>query len=199
MADNALTRLSLLAQMAVAVVVALLIAVGFWYFKLNPMFEEEGQKRTTLDALQRDIRALEVTANKLPEFQREVDRLEKTLETLKRILPPEKEIPDLMRKIQYLAAQSNLAVKKFDPSTPVGRDFYQEIPINIALEGTYHNLGLFFDRLGRLPRLINAGNVSIKARPTQSASNTIAVSCVATTFVYVEPPPAPAGAPGQVK
>ena len=74
------------------------------------------RRRPRLADLQKQIRALEATANSLPEFQREVQALEAQLETLKRILPPEKEMPDLMRRIQYLAAQSSLQIRKFNPA-----------------------------------------------------------------------------------
>ena len=196
MADNALTKLSLGGQLAASAVLAAVIGGAFWYFYWSPAVEEETKKRTKLENLQKEIRALEVTANKLQEFQREVALLEARLETLKRILPQTKETPDLMRKIQALAAQSNLLIKKFNPGTPVNKDFYQEWPIVVEVEGTFHNLGYFFDRVGRLPRLVNAGNLKIKAQQKQTASNTINAACVATTFVYVETPPGQPGAPG---
>jgi len=78
----------------------------------------------------------------------------------------------------------------------VNKEFYQEWPIAVEVEGTYHNLGFFFDRVGRLPRLVNVGNLKIKSQQKQTASNTINAACVATTFVYLETPPAPPpGAP----
>jgi len=197
MADNALTRLSLGGQLAASIVAAAVIGGAFWYFYMSPAVEEENKKRTKLEALEKEIRALEVTANKLQEFQREVALLEARLETLKRILPQTKETPDLMRKIQALASQSNLLIRKFNPSTPVNKEFYQEWPITVEVEGTYHNLGMFFDRVGRLPRLVNVGNLKVKSQQKQTASNTITAGCVATTFVYVETPPTPPGAPGR--
>jgi type IV pilus assembly protein PilO len=67
----------------------------------------------------------------------------------------------------------------------------------VEVEGTYHNLGFFFDRVGRLPRLVNVGNLKVKSQSKQTASNTINAACVATTFVYVETPPGQPGAPGK--
>ena len=170
---------------------------AFWYFYWSPAVEEENKKRTRLESLEKEIRALEVTANKLQEFQREVALLEARLETLKRILPQTKETPDLMRKIQALASQSNLLIKKFNPATPVNKEFYQEWPINMAVDGSYHNLGYFFDRVSRLSRLVNVGNLKVKSQAKQTSSNTINAGCVATTFVYVETPPGQPGAPGK--
>jgi type IV pilus assembly protein PilO len=66
----------------------------------------------------------------------------------------------------------------------------------MSVDGSYHNLGMFFDRVSRLSRLVNIGNLKINARNDQTVSNTISASCVATTFVYVEPSPPPARPPG---
>jgi type IV pilus assembly protein PilO len=225
MADNPLTKLPLMGQLAVAVVLAVVIGGLFYYFQWSGMVAQEEQKTTDLSALQSDIRSLEVTANKLQEFQREVALREAKLEMLKRILPADKETPELMKKVQDLATQSNLSVKKFNPGPTVNREFpvegapttkpgarpqpakpgqapaqvaehYQEWPINVDLTGTYHNLGMFFDRVGRLSRLVNVGNIKIKAQSPQKAANTIQVSCVATTFVYVEAQAATQGGAG---
>jgi type IV pilus assembly protein PilO len=223
MAENPLSKLPLMGQLAVAVVLAIIIGVGFYYFQWDDMVTQEAAKTQKLEALQSDIRNLEVTANKLQEFQREVALREAKLEMLKRILPADKETPELMKKVQDLATQSNLSVKKFNPGPTVNKEFpiegapspkpgapppkpgqgqtaeyYQEWPINVDVTGTYHNLGTFFDRVGRLSRLVNVGSIKIKNQPTPKPSNTIQVSCVATTFVYVEAPAgAPAGAGGQ--
>jgi type IV pilus assembly protein PilO len=197
MADNFLTRLSTTGQLLASLAVAAVIGGGFWYIYWSPAKEEETQKTTRLENLRKEIRALEVTANKLQEFQREVALLEAKLETLKRILPPAKETPDLMRKVQALAAQSNLVIRTFSPAATVNKEFYQEWPINMAVDGNYHNLGFFFDRVSRLSRLVNIGNLKITAGSNQTPSKTMAASCVATTFVYQETPPAPPAPPGQ--
>src|SRR5258707_7362150 len=191
MADNPITKLSLAGQLGVSLLVAALIGSGFYYLYYSDALEQEKTKQAKLDQLKKDIRELEVTANKLQEFQREVQLLEAKLETLKRILPPEKETPDLMRKVQALASQSNLTIKNFTPSAVINRDFYQEWPINMAVDGSYHNLGMFFDRVSRLSRLVNIVNLKISSRGDQTVSNTISAQCVATTFVYVEPSPPP--------
>ena len=196
MADNAYTKLPLAGQLGVSVVVAAVIGGLFYWQYWSGAVDERNQKTTKLETLNKEIRALEVTAQKLQEFQREVALLEKKLETLKTILPPAKETPDLMRKVQALAAQSNLTISNFTPGATVNKDFYQEWPITMGVLGNYHNLALFFDKVSRLPRLVNISNLNINSQPTQTQSTTINAACTATTFVYVEAPP---GAPGAAK
>jgi type IV pilus assembly protein PilO len=224
MADNPLTKLPLMGQLGLSAALAALIGGVFYWQFWGPMVEQENTKTAEWNALQSDIRSLEVTANKLQEFQREVALREAKLETLKRILPADKETPELMKKVNSLAVQSSLLIKKFTPGAVVNKEFpmepvpgqkpagpgqpapapgaknaagqaneyYQEWPISVDVEGTYHNLGLFFDRVGRLSRLVNVGGLRIKNQATPRPSNTIQVSCTATTFVYVEAPPASA-------
>jgi type IV pilus assembly protein PilO len=191
MAENPLTKLPLAGQLGVSAVIAALLCGGFYYFWYSDALETQKKQEAKLAELQKQIRALEATANKLPEFQREVQALEARLETLKRILPPEKEMPDLMRRVQYLAAQSSLQIRKFNPAPPTQQEFYQEVPIQLDLDGTYHNLGAFLDRVSRMSRLVNVGNVKIKAQSKQTINSTIGATAVATTYVYKDAPPTP--------
>ena len=197
MAENQLTKLPLAGQLGVSLLAAALIGGGFYYLWYSDALEQEQTKQTRLQQLETEIKALEVTANKLQEFQREVQLLEAKLETLKRILPPEKETPDLMRRVQYLATQSSLSIKVFTPAAVANKEFYQEVPINVSVEGTYHNLGAFCDRVSRLSRLVNLGNIKIKSMNNPTPTRTITAQTVATTYVYIETPPGGAqpGAP----
>jgi type IV pilus assembly protein PilO len=202
MADNAYTKLPLGGQLGVSLAVAAVIGGAFWYLYWTDAAAQRDEKTTKLEALNKEIRALEVTAQKLQEFQREVALLEKKLETLKSILPPAKETPDLMRKVQALAAQSNLTINNFTPGATVNKEFYQEWPIAMGVLGSYHNLALFFDKVSRLPRLVNVSNLKINSLGNQTQSQTISAGATATTFVYLETPPGggpakPPGSPGQ--
>lgn len=195
-AENPLTKLPLAGQMGVGLGVAVVILGLFWWQYWSPKSAEQAKKTQKLEALRADIRKLEITANKLEEFKREVQQREAKLEQLKQILPTNKETPDLMRKVQYLAASSNLSVTTFDPGAVAQKEFYAEYPINLTVTGSYHNLALFFDRVGRIPRLVNANNVRIQSRPKPSALETLTATCVATTYVYVDKPaPAPGKKP----
>src|SRR5205085_11517433 len=113
----------------------------FYFFFYQDKQKELESRQAELSKLKQDIQALEVTVSKLAEFQEQVKLLEAKLERLKLILPPQKETPDLMKKLQALASQSTLAIKKFNPKATVNKDFYQEWPIDIDLDGSYHSLG----------------------------------------------------------
>jgi Tfp pilus assembly protein PilO len=76
---------------------------------------------------------------------------------------------------------------------------YAALPFKLRAEGTYHNLGQFFDRISKFPRIINVGDMTIKARQTPEPGVTIDVEFVATTFVLQEAKtPPPTGRGGRV-
>jgi type IV pilus assembly protein PilO len=189
MADNALTRLPVAGQLGVAIGAGMAIGAGFYFFLYQAKLEERTARQGELNRLRETIRALEITVAKLPEFEREVRALEEKLEVLKRFLPAEKETAALMKQVHSLAMNSTLTIAKFNFKSPVSRDFYQEHPVDVEVNGSYHNLALFFDKIGRLPRLVNASDIKIKAIAVQRLSNTINAQFVAMTYTYQETPP----------
>lgn len=189
-------KLSFGAQVAVFAFLGLGLYGVFWYFFYTPLQQEIENKTTQQRNLQAEVENAKTTAARLPEFRREVERKEATLQALSRILPSEKEVDDLLRKVQQLAAESSLDVLRFKPEATRPQDFYAEWPISLELDGSYHNLAYFFDRLSRLSRIVNVSNLEIDAKREPTISSTISATCTATTFVFIEQPPAAAGAPG---
>ena len=160
---------------------------AFFYLYVTPMQEEMTQRQRKLDALQTDIRKSQAIAQRLPQFRAEVADLEMRLETLKNVLPEEKDMGDLLRRLQTLAVQSNLTIRSFKPSvTPVAKQLHSEVPINLQLDGAYHNLAVFFDRVAKFPRIIHVSAIAIKGKDRQEPNSTITADCVATTFVLLE-------------
>ena len=195
-----LTKLPLAGQLGVAAGLAAALVGAFWWFYWKPQTLIEEAKARQLLTLQTEVRALEATKAQLPKFKAEVEVLEARLREQARVLPASKETPDLVRKVQSMASESSLMIKRFAPAQTVAHDIYEDWPITIDVEGTYHNLALFFDRVSRLSRLVNMGQVRITAQKSPTAANTVQVSCVATTYVFREADPeeaTPAGRRGR--
>jgi type IV pilus assembly protein PilO len=108
-------------------------------------------------------------------------------------------VADILRRIQGLATKSNLKIQRFQPGKVVQQKLYAEIPYKLQAEGTYHNLGAFFDQISKFPRIINVSEISIKTNTPAEEGRTITAECVATTFVLQEGPAAggKAGVPKQ--
>jgi type IV pilus assembly protein PilO len=143
-------------------------------------------RQSRLNAMRKDIQKGVATARQLPEFQSQVNELERRLESLRAVLPEEKDVADILRRIQTLATQSNLSIQRFTPQAAVQQPMYAEVPFKLQAEGTYHNLGFFFDRVSKFPRIINISEISIRPRNPQEPNATIVAECTATTFVLQE-------------
>ena len=119
-------------------------------------------RRRSCSALRADITKGLTTAKKLPEFRAQVTDLEGRLANLKAVLPEEKDAADLLRRMQTVAAQSNLTIKGFKPAPTVTKQLHAEWPITLELDGTYHNLAIFFDRVGKFTRIVNISGLDVK-------------------------------------
>jgi Tfp pilus assembly protein PilO len=168
---------------------------AFYYVYAAPKQEEMAGQQRQLEALRTEISKGLATARKLPEFRAEVQTLEARLQGLRTVLPEEKDVGDLLRRLQTLAVQESLTIRAFKPGVVVPKQMYAEVPYALELEGLPHRA--FFDRVSKFPRIINISDIDIKGRDRPEPNSTITAQCLATTFVLVEsPPPAKPGAPG---
>jgi Tfp pilus assembly protein PilO len=181
-------KMSLGAQIVVFLLLAAAIYGAFYYFVYTGLQAEIETKTQQRKELQDEVEKGKVTAARLPEFRREVERREATLQALSRILPSSKEVDDLLRKVQQMAAESSLNVLRFKPEATQPREFYAAWPISLELDGNYHNLAYFFDRLSKLSRIVNVSNLKVNANKNPTMSSTIRATCTATTFVFIETP-----------
>ena len=191
--DLSLNKLPWYAQVGMFVVLALAMMGVFYQFHVVPTQAEMATRETTLNGLRADIAKGASTAAQLNQFKQQVADLEGRLESLKAVLPEQKDVADLLRRIQTLATQSNLAIRGFKPEPSVTKQLHAEWPIKLQLDGTYHNLAMFFDRVSKFSRIINVGGISIHGKEKPALDSTISVDCTATTFVLLETPKPAAG------
>jgi type IV pilus assembly protein PilO len=190
-----LTKLPWYAQVGAFIALAVGGCGIFYYYYEMPTRADMVSRQTQLVSLKADIATGLTTAKKLPEFRAQVTDLEGRLANLKAILPEEKDAADLLNRMQTVAAQSNMIIKGFKPAPTVTKQLHAEWPITLELEGTYHNLALFFDRVGKFTRIVNISGLDVKGKDRSEGGTTITASCVATTFVLLDKPtPAKPGA-----
>jgi len=139
--------------------------------------------------LNQEVSALQVYERRYSEFQVEMAALNKQLDTLKAIVPEEKETDEFMRQLQGAAAASGVQIRKLTAAPVVTRDYHYYMPFEIQVDGPYYSIVDFFSRLSRLSRIINVGDLTFAGlggahaagypvRPTTTVSG----SCIVTTF-----------------
>src|SRR3989442_1484809 len=166
-----------------------LVAVAWMaYPNFGGMAKKNEADRSRLEGLQTEIRKGQAIEAKLPEFEKEIENLQAKLNDLLAILPTEPETGELLKWVKNLADQSNLDLKQFNPGALHPVEFYKEFPIAMDVEGDYHDLGVFFDRISKYSVIINGSGVVISAL---QGPHSIKSSFTATTFVYDDKPGAP--------
>lgn len=166
---------------------AVLFGLAWWQI-FTPKRELIRGQDAKLAQLQAKIQEGRAAKARLPQFREEVRRLELELEKLLRILPSRLNTEDLLRRMRSLGEQGDLEILSIRPGGLAQRDFYSEWPIDINIGGTYHNLAMFFDRIGRFSRIINIHDLNIRGNPNpaQSRGQTVNATFQAKTFVYRE-------------
>ncbi|OFW21805.1 MAG: hypothetical protein A3H97_07975 [Acidobacteria bacterium RIFCSPLOWO2_02_FULL_65_29] len=189
--ELSLTKLPWYAQIgAFAVLGVVGIGLFYQYYEVPTRAEMTGRE-SQLKALRADIAKGLETAKKLPEFRAQVDDLEGRLSNLRAVLPEEKDAGELLRRLQTVATQSNLQIRAFKPAATVTKSLHAEWPIQLELDGTFHNLAIFFDRVGKFTRIVNISGVDIVGKTQPAPNSTITARCVATTFVLLDKPVPP--------
>jgi type IV pilus assembly protein PilO len=195
---------------AVLVLAAALGTGALYYTVFRTQRDQNAAAQQKLQATMRENAELQAYRPKLADMERQLANLKQQLEIEKRIVPDEKEVDNLMRMVSGEARKAGVEIRRYTarPSTP--RDFYTEVPFEVELDGPYYSMLGFFDRVGKLERIVNVSNLLVastrkpseaKAKHTyQYAPNeSVVATCVATTYFShdLEPNAAPASQKGQ--
>jgi type IV pilus assembly protein PilO len=167
------------------------LLAGFWYVFLTPIQQDILGKTAKAKELQQVVAKSEARSKELAKIKKEALELQEKLEVAKSVLPLEKETDQIFRAVQLQAAGSGLKVSRVAPRSTVEHDAYTEYPIDLDVTGTYHNVGMFLDKIRRLPRIVNINGLKLQGRASegeQAFTASVGATYTATTFVYKEEP-----------
>ncbi|MCB0340476.1 MAG: type 4a pilus biogenesis protein PilO, partial [Bdellovibrionales bacterium] len=157
-----------------------------WQYMYKPNYEEHEKLQESIEDLQVKITNEQRLARNLKTFREEVKVLDQTLNRALRELPDKREIPDLLKSISTLARDAGLKVSLFKTNPERIKDFYAEVPVEISLKGTFHQVASFFDEVGALERIVNIGGIELANPKIEPDQVEVAAKCVATTFRYLD-------------
>lgn len=163
--------------------VVLIVGLYIWLVYI-PKTGEITTIKSELDRLERNIEIARVRAKNLKRLEADLVKAQGDLKVAIKLLPTTSEIPSLLKNITKLGNDSNLEFLLFSPEKQVSKEFYVEIPVSIELLGSYHDVAIFFDKVGKLDRIVNV--VDLNMIPTKELSTTLKTSCKATTYRFKE-------------
>ena len=166
---------------------AFFVLIGaFTYFSFLPKFTQTHQLKNEIDDLERMLVIATRKARQLPRYREMKAKREADLIIAKKALPNKKEIPDLLTGISRAGKDAGLEFLLFQPKAENKKEFYAEIPVSIKVNGAYHNIAIFFDKVARLFRVVNITNINMKGN---SGTRKLDTSCTAITYRFLEPKP----------
>jgi type IV pilus assembly protein PilO len=150
--------------------------------RLQASIAEQEKKLVTLKQAVADAEKLKV----------DLAKSEEELKQVLSLLPDQKEIPGLLDNISQLGAEVGLENILFQPQPEQAQEFYAAIPIRLDLVGTYHELGVFLDRVSKLNRILKVENLNLTR---QKDGSMLQVGCTVVTYRFVDKPPQQDAAP----
>jgi type IV pilus assembly protein PilO len=162
---------------------------GVWYMWLSPIQLVIADQEKKLASISAKVDESKKLRDRYAQFKKETEALQVQLEDLKKVLPQDKEIEQLLTQIQASARAAGLRIQKGNSKPVIDREVYTEWPLEMEVIGTFHNLAEYFERIRLLDRIVNIGKLRINTRAAEgeeSYTASIGATYEATTFVYKE-------------
>lgn len=175
----------------------MLICLGAWLvpvvlialLAIWPRLEESDRLQEEVGQLETEISRLQNIAAQLDQHQAELEATEGRLAEIGLMLPEQREIPDLLTNISNLGTDSGLEFILFRPQNEVPREFYAEIPVEIAVAGPFHHVGAFLDRVSKLPRIVTVNNLDMGSPSRGERQMYLNTTFTLLTYRFIEPEP----------
>jgi len=159
---NPFRDMSVIMQALVALAIAIVLLMAGLYVPGSPVAQERADVDKAVQARQKlsqEVTQLQVYKQRYGELKQQMDALNKQLDTLKTIVPEEKETDEFIRLVQGAASASNVQLRRLTSQAIVAREIHYEMPFEVQADGPYFNILDFFGRLSRLSRIINVGDI----------------------------------------
>jgi len=199
---NPFRDMSVIMQGLVAAAIAVVLVLVGIYVPISPVAQERDQVDKAVQErsqLNQEVQQLSVYKQRYSELKQQMDALNKQLDTLRTIVPEEKETDEFIRLLQGAASASQVEIRKLKALTVASKDYYYEMPFEVQADGPYFNILDFFGRLSRLSRIINVGDLQFNDPDSSKSTKyplkpgtTVAGTFTATTYFTK---PADAAAP----
>lgn len=181
-----LEKLPAIARHGIRAGVAALVIVLYWFTMAGGANERLNQLQNQLSKLQNEISEARAIASNLKSFEERRTELQARLDAALSQLPNKRELPGLLTDMSSLGKKSGLEVRTFDPMGEVARGFFAEVPIKVEFFGAYHDVGVFFDRISRLSRIVNITELNMSVESEHGDRPRLKVTGVATTFRFID-------------
>ena len=162
-------------------VMAAVCAAGYFMY-WSTQFEEHEMLVAEEVTLKEKYRSKMGQAINLEALKMQKVQVDMYVERLQKQLPSKAEMASLLTDINQAGVGRGLTFELFKPGSVLVRDYYAELPIEIRLVGSYHDLGAFASDMANLPRIVTLNNMSLST----NKDGGLVLDAVAKTFRYLD-------------
>lgn len=175
-------------KVLLCIFIAILVAAGLWYAKINEYEVELEAERAKEQTLRQDYQTKLVKAVSLEALKRQREQVQQYVIQLEKQLPSKAEMAALLSDINQAGLGRSLQFDLFRPGQVVVKEYYAELPIQIRVTGKYHDMGSFASDIAHLSRIVTLNNISIAPLPSRDKDgSTLTMEATARTFRYLDP------------
>jgi type IV pilus assembly protein PilO len=143
------------------VLLAVTVALAWWFVWRDQVELLERRKAEEVQ-LRQDWASKKRQAVNLEEYRRQLAETDRQFGALLKQLPNRAEMDSLLSDINQAGLGRGLQFELFKPGADVIRDFYAEMPIEIRVIGSYHDLGQFASDVAKMPRIVTLRGISLE-------------------------------------
>ena len=165
-------------------VIAVALLIGGYFMLLEPMQLKLSREVKQESQLKKDFENKAFQVANLEEYRAQMVEMELSFESILKQLPRDTEVPGLIDDISLAALNNGLDLKVISPQKQVSTEFYNELPIEIEVEGDYHELGAYVSSVASLPRIVTLHDFSISTKGKNS--DLLSLKILAKTYRYNE-------------
>lgn len=162
-------------------VMAAVIGLGYFFY-WSGQFEEQDTLAAQEQTLRNDYRAKIAQAINLEALEAQQQQVNRYVERLEKQLPSKAEMAALLSDINQAGLGRGLQFELFKPGQVVVKDYYAELPIDIKVTGSYHDIGEFAADMAKMPRIVTLNNLSLNT----GKDGVLSLDAVAKTFRYLD-------------
>ena len=176
----------LFARVAALIILYIVVLVGGYYLIIQDQRTQLAQLGDKETSLKTEFESKAAQAANLDTYKKQLDDMQKSFGTMLKQLPGQTEIPSLLQDISQTAQVDGLKQDLFKPGGESPKEFYAEKPIDLVLEGNYHEFGKFVSDVAALPRIVTLHNIDIRPAGGDKNGDNLTMTLQAKTYRYLE-------------
>ncbi len=171
-------------KLFIGAIVVVLPIILFYFSSFAPTSDKIQSLTNRKQALIAEISRAKKAAGELGTIKLAMNETKELFKITATLLPKRKEIPALLRNISDLGKNAGLDFLFFKPEPEKPKDFYAEIPVDISIDGPYHNMGFFLDQVSKLSRIVTVNNIKMGSPHKEGGEMFLKSTCRLTTYRF---------------